>query len=259
MVAKAYHGRFYDHYFVGVEGDVPFYVEEAVEAGSPVLELGSGNGRILLPTAAAGAHIVGVEPDGDMLASCREKLDGLEPAVRNRVELVQGDMQTFSLDQHFQLVTIPYRTFQHLLTPVDQHQALENIRGHLADDALLVFNVFDPLQDLVASGSLLDRMPLRKDTDFIDSQSGHRIVVWYHRQYDPQVQIIEQDIVYEEVDTEGHSISRTYARLMLRYTPRGEMEYLLERCGFGVEALYGDFEGRLFQGYGEQVWVARKV
>ena len=46
---------------------------------------------------------------------------------------------------------------------------------------------------------------------------------------------------------------------MLRYTFSWEMQYLLERCGFVLEALYGDFQGGAFAGYGEQIWVARKL
>ena len=43
----------YDAYATGVEGDVPFYVEEARRAGSPVLEIGCGTGRITFPIAQA--------------------------------------------------------------------------------------------------------------------------------------------------------------------------------------------------------------
>ena len=35
----------YDQFSTGLPGDVKFYVEEAVRAGSPVLELGCGTGR----------------------------------------------------------------------------------------------------------------------------------------------------------------------------------------------------------------------
>jgi hypothetical protein len=47
--------------------------------------------------------------------------------------------------------------------------------------------------------------------------------------------------------------------LPLRWTPQGEMRYLLERCGFVVEALYGDFSGAPYPGFGEQIWVASKA
>ena len=253
---EAYHGRLYDPYFTGVDGDVDFYVEEARQAGSPVPELGCGTGRILFPTAAAGVRVVGLDLSGDLLALARQKLACCSPKIQQRIELIQGDMRTFSLDQRFTLITIPYRTFQHLLTPVDQVQALECVYAHLEDEGLLVFNTFDPLQDIADAGF---KGALKQDADFIEPDTGNRVVVWYCRHYDPQVQLLEQELIYEEVDSRGQVESRTYGRLTLRYSFCYEMQYLLERSGFALESLYGDFQGRPFPGYGEQVWVARKV
>ena len=253
---EAYHPGFYDHYFTGVEGDVAFYVEEARQAGSPVLEVGCGTGRVLLPMAAAGIQVTGLEQAESLLSRARCKLAGSSPQVQQNVQLVQGDMRAFSLDQRFAMVAIPYRTFQHLLTPEEQEETLEGIRRHLREGGVLIFNVFDPLRDMVEQGFA---GPLKKDTDFIDPETGHQILVWYSRHYDPEIQLLEQELIFEEVDGEGGIASRSCSRLTLRYTWSGEMQYLLEGCGFEVEALYGDFQGSAFPGYGEQVWVARKV
>ncbi len=253
---ESYHDRFYDPYFIGVEGDVEFYVDEAREAGGPVLELGCGTGRILLPIATAGVRIVGLDQSEALLAIARHKLETVSPAVRRNAELIHGDMAAFALDQRFKLIAIPYRTFQHLLTSVEQKQSLECIRAHLEEDGLLVFNTFDPLQDLMAHGL---KSGLQKDTDFIHPETGNRVLVWYCREYDPQVQLMEQELIYEEVDARGKVVARTYGHLRLRYIFCWEMQYLLERCGFVLEALYGDFLGGPFPGYGEQIWVARKA
>jgi len=58
----------YDCYATGVAGDVAFYVDEAKRIGSPVLELGCGTGRILIPVAEAGSDVVGVDRSPSMLA-----------------------------------------------------------------------------------------------------------------------------------------------------------------------------------------------
>jgi ubiquinone/menaquinone biosynthesis C-methylase UbiE len=253
---NAYHGRFYDQYFVGVEGDVEFYADEAQDTGGPVLELGCGTGRILLAVAETGIRTVGLDLADDLLDIARAKLAEASGQMQECAALVKGDMRQFSLDQRFRLVTIPYRTFQHLLTPVDQEQALTCIRDHLEEEGRLVFNTFDPLADLMAEGF---RGRMRKDTDFVDRETGNRVVVWYNRQYDPEVQLLEQEIIYEEVDRSDQVVGRTYGQLTLRYASRYEIQYLLELCGFELEALYGDFEGGAYPGFGEQVWVARKV
>ena len=49
----------YDSVYSYVREDIPFYVEEARRAGSPILELGCGTGRVALPIAEAGLEIVG--------------------------------------------------------------------------------------------------------------------------------------------------------------------------------------------------------
>src|SRR5947209_15436608 len=100
--------------------DVGFFVEAARTAGGPVLEIGCGTGRVLIPTARAGLDIVGLDLSPHMLAVCRQRLRGESEGVRERVELVQADMRSFELGRRFTLATIPFRPFQHLLTVEDQ-------------------------------------------------------------------------------------------------------------------------------------------
>jgi SAM-dependent methyltransferase len=249
---------FYDYYSLGVEGDVQFYVEEAGKAGSPVLEIGCGTGRILLPIAESGVSIVGLDRAPAMLSLLRQKLAKYNPDTQSRVELIEGDMRNFSLGRRFKLVTIPYRAFLHLLTPKDQRQTLLCIREHLTDDGHLIFNIFDPSLEIIAAHlGPLGSAP-KKDSEFIHPDTGHRMIVWDTRQYDPEQQVLEQYFIFEELDDEGKVIAKTYSPLTLRYVYRYEMRYLLELCGYKVEALYGDFRRGPFCYGGEQIWVVRK-
>jgi 2-polyprenyl-3-methyl-5-hydroxy-6-metoxy-1,4-benzoquinol methylase len=54
--------------------DVNFFVEMAQRCGGPVLEIGCGSGRVLIPTAKSGIEIVGLDASPMMLSVCREKL-----------------------------------------------------------------------------------------------------------------------------------------------------------------------------------------
>jgi SAM-dependent methyltransferase len=47
--------------------DVAFFVEAAQASGGPVLEVGCGTGRLLLPTARAGIAVVGLDLSPHML------------------------------------------------------------------------------------------------------------------------------------------------------------------------------------------------
>ena len=247
----------YDHHSTGLEGDVLFYVEEAKKAGAPVLELGCGTGRILIPIAQSGISITGIDRAPAMLAGAQQKIATLPPDTQQRIDLHAGDMRAFSLNQRFRLITIPYRAFLHLLTPKDQRQALECIREHLTVDGQLIFNIFDPdIETLAAHLGPLGAV-LKKDAEFMHPETGHTIVAWETRQYDLERQILEHTTVFEEVDEHGAMLSRTHRCLTLRYVFRYEMRHLLELCGYKVEALYGDFQRGPFRHGGEQVWIAR--
>ena len=242
----------------GERGDVAFYVEEARRAGSPVLDLACGTGRVLIPVAHAGVPVVGLDKSAAMLAAARKKVARLPEATRRRIELIEGDMRSFSLDRRFDLVIIPFRSFLHLMTPADQRRALGRIRDHLADEGRLVFNIFDPRLEVIASHLGHCAQPLEKESEFTHPGTGRRVVEWVKRRYDGAKQTIEEERVLEEVEA-GRVVARTPSTLTLRWIHRYEMEHLLELSGFVVEALYGGFDRGPFRHGGEQVWTARRA
>lgn len=250
---------FYDYYSLGVEGDVTFYLEEARKAAATVLEIGCGTGRILLPMAETGVSVVGLDREPDMLAVLRHKLAQRGAETQRRVELVEGDMRRFSLGRQFPLILIPYRAFLHLLTPKDQRQALTCIREHLTADGRLIFNVFDPNLELLAAQMGPLGTALRKDSEFVHPETGRRVMVWFTGRIDAEQQQLHAYFIFEEVDDDGRMVEKIYSPLTLRYIYRYEMRYLLELCGYKIEALYGDFRRGPYRHGGEQVWVVRKA
>lgn len=251
-----YPPSYYDAYFVGIPGDVEFYADRLQEMDGPVLELGTGTGRVLVPVAETGVETWGIEPDAALLARARDRVQQAQAGVRERIRLLRGRMEELAVDERFAAVFLSYRTFQHLLTSVDQAETLSRIHAHLKPDGMLLMDMHDPLQEMLQEGL---HSGLRFDTDFVDARSGHRVAVWYERHVDPLMQLLEQNFVFEEADEQGSSRGRLLAQLVLRYTPRHEMEYLFELSGFTVEELYGDFDRRPYPGFGNQVWVARKT
>ena len=252
---NSYNSKYYDQYFTGVPGDLDYYLGCARNTDQGVLELGCGTGRILAPIASAGIEIWGLDVDPQLLEIAGEKLAEV-PGGQENCRLIAADMSSFELDRKFGLIIVPYRTFQHLLSPADQHDALATIREHLIPGGVLAFNIFDPQMEF---GPAVGATVLRKDTDFIQKSTGNRVVVWYAREYDPEMQIMEQELLFEEIDAGDRVVSRTRSLLVLRYSFRYEIEYLLERCGFEVVELLGDFDGGAFNGCGEQIWRARRL
>jgi ubiquinone/menaquinone biosynthesis C-methylase UbiE len=91
--------------------DVAFYVEAATNSKGPVLEIGCGTGRVLIPVARAGIPITGIDSSESMLARCRLNLKSEPEAVQLAVELRRADMKDFSVPNTFKLITMPFRPF----------------------------------------------------------------------------------------------------------------------------------------------------
>ena len=237
--------------------DLEFYVALAKAAQPPVLELACGTGRITIPIARAGVPVTGVDSSREMLSQARAKLDTEGPLP---VTLVQGDMRTFALEERFGLAMIPARSFLHLLTPEDHVAALHNIRDHLVDDGRLALHFFVPnLRMIVERAESSLGQALAYSHEFVDPDNGQRVLVWQSLQHETYRQRICAHFVYEWVDEARQTVARRHRHYTLCYIHRNEMEHLLARCGFEVEALYGDFEGGAFGPEStEMVWVARR-
>ena len=88
--------------------DLQFSLDQGRAAEGPILELGCGTGRVLIPMARQGCTITGLDLSPYMLAKCREKLESEPPEVQGRVNLVQASMTDFDLGQQYALATIPF-------------------------------------------------------------------------------------------------------------------------------------------------------
>jgi SAM-dependent methyltransferase len=238
--------------------DVAFYVEAARESGGPVLELGCGTGRVLIPTARAGIEIVGLDASPHMLAECLKRLEKEPEAVQERTELVDADMREFSVRRTFRVATIPFRPFQHLTTTADQLACLASIRRHLADDGLLIFDVFNPSLDALVNRPLGQELDVEPEFSMPD---GRRVVRRHKTvSQDRATQVNRYELVYYITHPDGRKERLVHA-FALRYLFRFEGEHLLVRAGFAVEHIYAGFDKSEYGSTypGELILVARKT
>jgi SAM-dependent methyltransferase len=236
----------YDANTSGVAGDVEFYRDLALEDGGPVVELGAGTGRIALPIAEAGVEIVALDLSRAMLAVARRKALEAGGGVAQRLHLARGDMRRFALARPVGLVVIPFRTFLHNLTVEDQFATLASARAALRPNGRLALNVFNPSITMIADG--LRRGP----EDWQPLPQGGR-GAQQRIAYEPTAQLVRN--TWSLPKPGGGKVRFSFT---LRYVHRYEMEHLLARAGFEVEALYGNHHREPFEETSsEMVWVAR--
>ena len=222
----------YDAWSTSVVEDISFYVDEALASGGPVVELGVGTGRIAIPTAMAGVQVIGVDASAGMLAVCAE---GARAAgVADRLELRQGDLRRPPIEERVPLVTCPFRAYLHLASDEHRREALAAAHELLVPGGRLVFDVFGPSDEDIEEthGRWIEREP----------------GIFERADWDRDAQALTLSVRGEAGESS----------MTLWWLEPQRWQALLAESGFVVEACYGWFDRRAYDGGEDSVWIARK-
>ena len=234
-------------------GEIEFYLEMAREIGEPILELGCGTGRVTLPLAEGGLHVTGVDYSEGMLSIARHKAAARPTEIQQRLTLILQDVTKLDLDGKFRFAFFPYRSFQYILTCVQQKAALNSVRNCLEPKGLLVLDLYDPTPAL-----LFDR-----DMPFTPPVAVNK---WTGQRYFREIMDVSFDRVEQtrsnlwrivEIGPDGEELREEKRLVVHRWTYRWELRHLLEFCGFTIEAEYSDF-ARSSPAYGKGLIVVAR-
>lgn len=244
--------RYYDADYGAVEDDIAFYRELARRSGGPILEPMCGSGRLLAPLARAGYRLTGVDVSPALLARARARL--AEGGLLGQVELLEADIRQDAPAGPFALAIVALNSFMHLATVGDQLAALGRIHAALRPDGLLALDLFNP--DLRALAGYSGELVFEKALELDDGTRAHKFVT---QQADTGAQMLYIQFIYDELDDQG-SVRRSVLPFTLRWLYRYELEHLLARAGFALEAVYGSYELDEYSAAGElMLAIARKT
>jgi SAM-dependent methyltransferase len=223
--------RFYDPWSRSVTEDVAFYVERALASGGPVVELAVGTGRIAVPIAEAGVSVIGVDSSPEMLAVAGAAAEAA--GVSERLDLRVGDLREPPVSERVPLAICPFRSLLHMETEAEKLDALRAARELLEPDGSFVFDVFAPSRE--------------------DIEETHDR--WLER----EPGIFERAVWDEASRTLRLSVRSgdDQATFGLHWLSAPEWLRLLEQAGFVVDALYGWFDERPYDGGEDMIFVCR--
>lgn len=228
---KGYDGfaPIYDAWSAHMTEDIDFYVSLAAEATGPVVELAVGNGRVAVPIAErTGRRVIGIDSSPAMLAGARARAE----AAGVELDLREGDMRVFGLDEPTDLVICPFRSLLHLPTWADKRRVFERVAATLRPGGRFAFNAFvlSPHRAAESDGQWHEQQGIR-----------HHIA---HVPSDNRIDITLQD----------------GGRVSLWWCTRSEWDGHVDVAGLEVEALYGWFDRRPFDEESREfVYVVRKA
>ncbi|HVU52051.1 MAG TPA: class I SAM-dependent methyltransferase [Polyangia bacterium] len=236
----------YDWEYRRRRDDVRFYRMLAEERGGPVLDLGCGTGRLLVPLLGDGHVVVGVDHAPAMLSRAASRVARLPPSRRRRALLVRGDLARLPLaaSARFAFAVVAFHGIQHLVDDDALSTLLARARDALIPGGWLAFDVFAPdpafLARVVAAG------PERRwhRTLFRHPTGGRREAYTATYALDARRRTLLTTFHYQPVDALGRRRGpERHARLCHRQLTPTEVADFLTRSGLELLQSWGDFRG----------------
>jgi SAM-dependent methyltransferase len=229
--------------------DVPFWRGIVRRGLNPVLELGCGTGRVSLPLARSGVPLVGIDRSEPMLARAAARRRRAGRAIS--LELVRGDIRALPFATgRFGTVLAPYGLLQSLIRERDLADTLASVARVIRPGGL--FGI-DLVPDVPNWKEYRNRVQLRGRAG-----RGAQLTL---------VESVRQDrrrrlTTFEQMYVERRGRQRTEHRFDLTFRTLSvpQMTRRVERAGFAIEAVLGDYRGRPWDERSE-VWIvlARRI
>jgi len=226
--------------------DVPFWRRIASAAAGRVLELGCGTGRVSVPLAKAGVDLVGIDRSAPMLERARQRVARASlPNSQTPIPvLVRGDIRALPFRAGaFATVLAPYGILQSLIRARDLAATIASVARVLEPGG--TFGI-DLVPDVPNWKEYRNRVQLRGESNgaeltLIESvtQDRRRRLTTFEQRY----------VERRGRETREHRFDLTFRTLSVP-----QMVERLERAGFTVGAVLGDYRGRPWDARAD-VWI----
>jgi SAM-dependent methyltransferase len=232
----------YDWEYRRRRDDVRFYATLADERGGPILDLGCGTGRLMLPLVRAGHVVVGLDRAPPMLARAAARLRRLAPPARKRALLLRADLRRLPIAAEFSFAVAAFHTVQHLATDRELRRFFMDVARVLQPGGWLAFDTFAPnAQFLARANRGGDRRWAR--TRFRHPATGQRLE--YSESYRHDGRMLVSTFHYRAVGRRQHTPAADHrVDLIHRLLDPADVERLLAGTGLELIASWGGFDGR---------------
>ena len=210
--------------------DIGFYRALARRIGGRVLELGCGNGRILLELIADGCAAIGVDRSAAMLQALSRKAAARGLAA----PVARMDVRALALAPGFDLVLCPYSLVTYMVSDEDAAHLCAEARRVLRDGGALVVDAFVPRAAVASDAFREDYRRAFADGELARSRRITALPHGLHR--------IERR--YALHDAHGAIVERAETAEVIRPYAPDALHALLARQGFEVADTWWDYGAR---------------
>lgn len=252
----------YDFEYRDHRADIGWYRNLAGKLGPKrrIVELGGGTGRISLPLAREGHHVIAVDRMPTMLARLQHKLAD-EPALKDRIEPLQADITELPLpDASADLVIAPFNVLMHLYRWQDLLACFKSVARVLVPGGTFALDVILPDLEWL----MWDPNERHAVTHFTHPRTGAPMVYSTNHTYDPDTQVCHVRIYYDDAPKRPRAFKpppepKIVHHLAHRQIFPEELRLLIASAGLVLDSHTGNFtRSRLAVGADSQCVVSHK-
>ena len=193
---------FHLHHMKDAE-DLPFWQSLAERMGEPILELGCGTGRLLIPLTEGGHQVIGLDINFAALVYLN---NSLRSTSLDQVQVFQSNIDQFHLKSKFSLIFLACNTLS-TLSSVTRAHTFRRIHDHLHPDGVFAASFPNP----VYLHELPDQSEVEIEETLIHPASGNPLQVssnwqrsgtkisfyWHYDQLFPDGQVMRDTVETE--------------------------------------------------------------
>jgi ubiquinone/menaquinone biosynthesis C-methylase UbiE len=231
------YARFYDWENLRTLGrrDVGFWQRLAARSDGRVLELGCGTGRVSIPLARNGVDLVGVDRSSKMLGRAFARTRRTSSPEYRAPSFVRADIRDLPFKRRsFAMVLAPYGILQSLIRESDLAAALGSVARVIRRGGTFGIDLVPDVpnwREYENKVQLRGRMAGGVRLTLVESvrQDRRRRLTTFEQQY---------------LERRGRRTTTHRFDLTFRTLSVSQMTDRLERVGFSVESVLGDYRGR---------------
>ncbi len=225
---------YYDILFEDRVNDIAFWVTLAKRFKSPILEFACGTGRLTIPMASAGSHIVGIDISEPMLRQAKKKILKLPTSIRKNINFIEGDVMSFSLPNRvFGAIFSPWGFLP--ITEKDRRMMMESVVQHLELGGYFVVdveNISEPTEDWNYS-KIREYKTVPK--------TGQTLLRQAFNSGSKETRIGRILFTLDVIAKNG-SLKRFVTERSFRWYIPSDIISLLKEYDFDIETVYGDYD-----------------
>jgi len=231
--------------------ELPFLLKWASTTEGPIFDLACGTGRLTIPLAKNGCHMIGVDIHAGMLNEAQKKSATLNVPI----DWLQQDCTKLHVPTTSRFIYSVGNSFQHFLTNESQDSFLSSVNKHLEMGGIFIFGTRFPSQE-----ELLQPSTEEYWRTYTDRDTHHNVDLYTISHYDALSQIQHYTTIRKYKNGDGQIVEEKRTKISLRYVFPKEMERILSYNGFEIVDVFQDWQETVATNDSyELIYVCKKI